>query len=80
METFPNPTTGSINIKWQNQLTGNAAIIITDVAGREVYKSPMNINAPSGQAQIQPDLKDGIYLLTIKSESIYYTVKVVVEK
>jgi hypothetical protein len=80
MEVFPNPATSSLNIKWENQLPGNATVIITDVAGREVYKSPLNIDASSGQTLIQPDLRDGIYLLTIRSENIYYSVKVVVER
>jgi hypothetical protein len=78
---FPNPTTGILNIKWENQSYGSAAIVLADVTGREVYKSAININATSGQTQLDlKDLKNGLYLITIKSDNIYYSAKMMLQQ
>jgi len=81
ISVFPNPAADKLNISWKNQTTGTANLVITDVLGRDVYKSAMNINATSGSAQVGlQGIKDGIYLLTIKGESINYSAKVLIEE
>jgi len=81
LTVFPNPTTGVLNIQWQNQSTGAADVIITDIVGREVYKSVIDINDASGQTQIRlSSLMNGIYLITIKSDNIYYSNKLVIQQ
>ena len=70
---YPNPSTGNLNIQWNNQATGKADVVITDMTGREVFTSTINMNVVSGQTQINlSNLNDGIYLYTIKSDKIYY--------
>jgi hypothetical protein len=81
ISVYPNPTTGALNIQWSNQLPGNAEVIVTDIVGREVNKSILNINTASGQAQINlAGLENGIYLLTIKSDHISYNAKLQVQQ
>jgi hypothetical protein len=80
MNVYPNPTSGNLNIQWQNQETGNAAVIITDMTGREVYHSVLNITDVSGQDQVSlSDLKSGIYLISIKSDAVHFSSKLVIQ-
>jgi hypothetical protein len=77
---YPNPTTGNIFIRWANKTSGNADVTITDVTGRTVLSSTININATSGQSQINMnDLNSGIYLISIKGEGLNYNGKVMVQ-
>ncbi len=78
---FPNPTSGELNIQWANQQTGNADIEITDVIGRKIYKSVINMNVSSGQVQVNVSgLNEGVYMITIKSDDIYYCGKLMIRK
>jgi uncharacterized protein YjdB len=77
----PNPTSGTVHINWQNQATGNGTITITDVAGREVYRSSLNINTVSGEQTISLDkLNSGIYIINVKSEGVNYNEKLMLNK
>ncbi len=78
---FPNPTTGNLNIKWNGQPDGNASVVISDVVGRQVYNSDIKMASPSGQVQINlSDLKNAVYLITIKSDNIYYSSKLLIQQ
>src|ERR1019366_5407450 len=62
INVYPNPTSGIIGVQWQNQATGIADVIVTDMTGREVYKSSINMGTKSGNAEIGlSELRDGIY-------------------
>ena len=77
---FPNPTTGNIFIQWTNKTIGNADVTISDLAGRTVFSSTININTASGQSQLNVnDLNNGIYLISIKGEGVNYNGKVMVQ-
>ncbi len=78
---FPNPTSGELNIQWTNQKIGNADLEITDIIGRKLYKSVINMNASSGQVQVNVNgLNEGVYMITIKSDYIYYCGKLMIEE
>ena len=73
---FPNPTTGILNIGWENQQLLNAEVVICDVAGRQLYQSALIISNASGEQQIDlGNLNDGVYIVTIKSEVLNYSGK-----
>jgi len=77
---FPNPTSGTLNIKWDDQAIGTANMVITDVVGREVFAAPVNMVTASGQAQvILSGLKNGLYLLNIKSENVNFSSKLIIQ-
>ncbi len=81
LNVYPNPASGVLNIQWKNQSTGNGHVVITDVVGREVYQSAININAASGQTRINLEgLQDGMYLITIKSDNINYSGQLLIKK
>ena len=77
---YPNPATGNVSIQWSNKMTGNADVTITDVTGRTVLATTININAASGQSQLNvAELKNGIYLVSIKSATVSYNTKLVIQ-
>ncbi|MCW3122928.1 MAG: surface protein, partial [Flavipsychrobacter sp.] len=78
---FPNPASGYINIKWDGQATETANMIITDVVGREVLNTPVDINDASGQVQVSlSGLKNGLYIVTIKSANINISNRLMIQK
>ena len=79
ISTYPNPVENELNIRWENEQTGIANILITDMTGREVYSSQLDMNTKSGSTQINTAaLKDGVYFISIRSGSFSYTNKIVV--
>ena len=87
VSVFPNPTTGLLNIQWGNDAKGIAGITITDMTGREVYTTSFDIDAARSNNPVIArsaidlgGLMDGIYIMSIKSDNINYSGKVVVER
>ncbi|MCW3120834.1 MAG: C-terminal target protein [Flavipsychrobacter sp.] len=81
INVFPNPSNGVLNIQWQNQQTGIATVVITDMVGREVYHSALNVYETSGSSAIDlKGLNDGIYLISITSGTINYSAKLFIQK
>jgi hypothetical protein len=77
---FPNPSSGSLSISWEDQIVGNAVIALSDVTGREVKRLMISNSGTTGTQQIDlSELKDGIYLVTIKSESVHYNSKIFIQ-
>ncbi len=77
---FPNPTSGTLNIKWDDQAIGTANLIITDVVGREVFNASVEMTTASGQAQVMlAGLKNGLYMLSIRSENVNYSSKLIIQ-
>jgi hypothetical protein len=77
----PNPSTGVINIDWANQMVGQADVVITDVTGREVYRSVVDMATVSGETSVNlSNLNAGVYILTVRSENNSYTSKLLLGK
>ncbi len=76
---YPNPTKNKLNIAWENQSANEANVIVTDVTGREVFHTSLIFTGTSGQSQVNlGDLKSGIYFITVKSENLNYSSKLVI--
>ena len=74
---FPNPTTGKLNIQWTETTNEKATISISDVTGREVYTSALNMTQGNGTSQIDlSGLTNGTYLISVKSATISYNNKI----
>lgn len=72
---YPNPITDQLNIGYS--ISENNRISITDVVGREVYATALK----SSQLNIQLNVSDwnnGIYFVTLKSESTTQTKRIIV--
>jgi len=81
LSVYPNPASNYLTIQWNNQAMGNATAVITDVTGREVFKSTFEMNTASGQTQLSlPALNNGMYIMSIKSNGISYTERLTVEQ
>lgn len=77
---YPNPTSGSLNIQWGELATGSATVVVTDVTGRKVYSSSVEINTASATQLDLKNIQAGIYFISIKSEHANYSGKVVIER
>jgi hypothetical protein len=78
---YPNPSTGSLNIEWAGHAKGDAGIVISDVTGRAVYTTLLSMSTISGNAKIDiSDLKNGVYMISIKRADFAYTNRLVVTK
>ncbi len=78
---FPNPTSGKLNIQWNENTTEKATVSVTDVAGRVVYSTTLTMEQGAGTHQIDlSNMSDGLYILNIKSASINYNNKVEIAK
>jgi Secretion system C-terminal sorting domain len=79
LRVYPNPTTGLLKLHCENQETEQASILITDLVGREAFRSVMNIDRQYETEVNLSALKSGVYLISVKSEHINYCGKVMVE-
>jgi hypothetical protein len=81
LNVYPNPTTGMVNMEWNNLKADVANVVITDVLGREVYSSSMSINTPSGLTQMDlTALGSGVYFINVKSADLNYSNKLIIAK
>jgi hypothetical protein len=77
---FPNPSNGNLNIRWNQQETGNAAVVITDVTGREVYTSNINMTTATGNAAINvANLNNGVYIVKVTGANINYSERLLIQ-
>ena len=77
---YPNPAKDNLGIAWSNEETGPADVVITDVTGKEVYRTTLDITSPSGSQQISLlGLNDGIYFINIRSLTISYNSKLLIQ-
>jgi hypothetical protein len=77
---FPNPTNGALNIKWQESATENGTVTISDITGREVYKTAINMTTGTGVHQLDlSGLTNGLYIISVKSGDINYNSKVQIQ-
>ena len=74
---FPNPTNGKLYLQWQESTTEKGNVSITDVTGREIYKTVINMNEGTGIKQIDlSGFANGLYIITVKSGTINYNNKI----
>ena len=76
VSAFPNPTSGKLTIQWTEKTTEKSTLMITDITGREVYKSVINMNQGAGMTSIDLSaLTNGLYMISVKSASLNYNNK-----
>jgi hypothetical protein len=77
---YPNPTTGIVTINWQDMPAENGTILITDVTGRVVYTSLINMTAGFGTRAIDlSSVTNGLYIINIHTPSVNYNAKLQVQ-
>ena len=81
LTTYPNPAGNEVTIAWGSQITGNGALVITDITGKELYNAPINLSAASGSTNINTTgLDNGIYFISIRSAGINYSNKLLIAR
>ncbi|MBL7936599.1 MAG: T9SS type A sorting domain-containing protein [Bacteroidia bacterium] len=78
---YPNPTSGSFSIEYQLTKNEDVTIEMTDVLGREVYKT-MHKSQTVGlnKQEVNTLLKSGVYNITIKTGNSTINKKVIINK
>ena len=80
VSVFPNPTNGRLNIQWSEKAAEKGIITISDVTGRQVYKSSINMNEGTGVTAIDLSaLMNGLYMISVKSASLNYNNKIEIQ-
>ena len=81
ISTFPNPTNGKLNINWNATATVLANVTISDITGRLIYNTIISVNKGARDAMIDlSGLNSGLYMMSIKSESLNYNNKIQIQK
>ncbi|MEP6795448.1 MAG: T9SS type A sorting domain-containing protein [Saprospiraceae bacterium] len=74
---FPNPSNSSFTLHLNDALSGNANIIISDVNGRVILNSRVDLKP---QLKIQAEnLEPGFYLITLQTRNKIYTSKIIIQ-
>lgn len=78
---YPNPASNDLNISWIGQATNPAAVEIKNIVGSVVYRSNIDMSNTSGNAHFDISaLSAGIYFVSLRSENMNYSVRLVVQK
>jgi len=81
VNVYPNPTSGTVNIAWQQSTEEKAQIVVSDITGREVYKTDINITPGMGSMHINlSELINGLYIVRVKAADINYEQKIVLQR
>ncbi len=73
---YPNPSDGHFSIDFVNPiLSDKGEIIITDLAGKQVYRGPILREELTKQFDLS-DFKSGIYVMIVKDKDILVTKKI----
>lgn len=76
----PNPTTGKVSIKWQLPADQRANVVVTDITGRVVMSSALNMTVGAGSSDLNlGNLVNGLYTISVKSADLSYTTKIQVQ-
>ena len=77
---YPNPANDDVTIYWENEQTGNADVIISDITGREVYRSAFVITDHSGSNALNiSGINSGVYFINLKAGKSNYTNKMLIQ-
>lgn len=73
---YPNPVKDKLSLKFNKNLSYELAI--ADIAGKELIKEKVEANSMSNSIDVSA-LKPGIYLLRVRQEGAFYTIKFIKE-
>lgn len=76
---YPNPASVDMNITWINQPPCDADMTVTDMLGREVYRSSLKIKTATGEATINiKGWQKGVYIISARSATINFSEKLLI--
>ncbi|MCU0440483.1 MAG: SBBP repeat-containing protein [Raineya sp.] len=81
LTTYPNPTSGLLNLKLKNILMGNYEIKVTDMLGRMVLKSEIFVDQHTQEIQLDlQHLPDSVYLIHLIHSEWGKTIQIIKNK
>lgn len=78
-DIFPNPNNGTFNLQTFNQRFDKAVVTITDISGKIVYESNMNIPGGMHTQSLELNLPKGIYVLHAEGTTTHESERFIVE-
>ncbi len=82
LNVFPNPTNSSINLTISNYAGSNVTATLFDTKGNILHKEILSVTQSIGSYKL--NLRNipasGVYLLRVKGENLYNSIKVIVNK
>jgi hypothetical protein len=71
IETFPNPASGTLNVRFGVTQPATARLIVYDLLGRAVLESPLGLRAAGDHTHTMDvhTLPGGVYLLTLELDN-----------
>ena len=79
--TFPNPSAGRVNVSWDAAAAEQGKVMVTDITGREVHTSAIDMKQGAGTATLDlTGLKNGLYMISVRSASVNYNNKIQIQK
>jgi agmatine deiminase len=78
--TYPNPSKGDFILFLKSNYTGNASLHIYDITGKQVYNDGFDMENGNSMKRINTEnLKQGVYIIEVKTNSDVMTRKLIIE-
>jgi alpha-galactosidase len=62
---YPNPASDSFKVKFASPVTGNATVTISDLGGKKVYSTNVNVDGTTSAEITTSALAKGFYVVTV---------------
>ena len=80
LSVYPNPNNGAFTIDLDANAGGNAAFVLTDVAGKRIYSQKLQVEAGRNEIPVALDnISSGVYILRYQQGKTVRAVKLIVE-
>ena len=79
---FPNPNDGIINVQFRVEQESQTEVMVSDLIGRKVMEV-LNTKMPAGDYKYVVNLtklEDGLYFLSVKTDTKISTSKIIINK
>jgi len=73
---YPNPSNDNFYINFESPVEGNVSVEIYDISGKQIFKSDFYAGKSFYKLEVSGGLR-GVFIVNIKSESYFYTGKIV---
>ena len=78
-DIFPNPNNGTFNLQTFNQRFDKAVVTVTDISGKVVYESKLNIPGGMHTQSLELNLPKGMYVLHAEGTTTHESERFIVE-
>jgi len=80
ISVFPNPAKGIVNVSWNNGKAGVATITVSDITGRTVLNTTVDMTDANGVTKLDvSSLNAGIFLVSVTTDVAKYNAKISVQ-